>query len=72
MNNIKLIKPHKGLEREYLSFYWEWKDSGENMVPWVISKDPRDFQGMLKFLSDNEQGIGLPEGGVPDSTRWLN
>lgn len=71
MNNIKLIKPHIGLEREYLSFYWEWKDSGENMVPWVISKDPSDFHAMLKFLSDNEQGIGLPEGWVPDSTRWL-
>lgn len=71
MNNIRLIKPDKDLESEYLLFYWEWKESNEDMVPWVISKDPSDFQSMLKFLSDNEQGIGLPEGWVPDSTYWL-
>ncbi|TLS52195.1 GNAT family N-acetyltransferase [Paenibacillus antri] len=71
MNKIRLVKPQMEFEREYLSFYREWKDSGEDMVPWVISKDPSDFQGMLKFLSDSEQGIGLPEGWVPDSTFWL-
>lgn len=71
MNNLKLVKPRLELKNEYLSFYQEWKESGENMVPWVISKDPSDFQGMLKSLSDNEKGIGLPEGWVSDSTFWL-
>lgn len=71
MNNIKLVKPDIRYEREYLSFYREWKESGEDMVPWVISQAPSDFHGMLKFLSDHEQGIGLPEGWAPDSTRWL-
>lgn len=28
------------LKEQYLSFYQEWKESGEDMVPWVISKDP--------------------------------
>ena len=71
MNNVRLVKPQMEFEDEYLSFYQEWKQSGEDMVPWVISKDPSDFQGMLNSLSDNEQGKGLPEGWVPDSTFWL-
>ncbi|WP_037282838.1 GNAT family N-acetyltransferase [Saccharibacillus sacchari] len=71
MNNLKLVKPRLELKNEYLPFYQEWKESGEDMVPWVISKDPRDFQGMLKSLSDSEKGIGLPEGWVSDSTFWL-
>lgn len=37
----------------------------------VIRKDPSDFPGMLKSLSDNEIGGGLPEGRVPASTFWL-
>lgn len=69
--SIRLVKPQMELKSEYLSFYREWKESGEDMVPWVISKDPSDFQVMLKFLAESEQGIGLPEGWVPDSTFWL-
>ncbi|MDQ0089149.1 putative acetyltransferase [Paenibacillus anaericanus] len=71
MNNLKLVKPQIDLKDEYLSFYQEWKESGEDLVPWVISKDPSDFQKMLKFLSDNEMGVGIPEDWVPDSTFWL-
>ncbi|MDO3413401.1 GNAT family N-acetyltransferase [Saccharibacillus sp. CPCC 101409] len=71
MSELKLVKPQMELKDEYLSFYQEWIESGEDMVPWVISKDPSDFQSMLKSLSDNEQGYGLPEGWVPDSTYWL-
>ncbi len=59
------------LKSEYLSFYQEWKESGEDMVPWVISKDPLDFQGMIQFLLDSEKGKNLPENWVPDSTFWL-
>ncbi|MEF2965852.1 GNAT family N-acetyltransferase [Paenibacillus sp. M1] len=71
MDNLRLVKPQAELKTEYLSFYREWKKSGEDMVPWVISKDPSDFQAMLTSLSDNEAGIGLPDGWVSDSTFWL-
>lgn len=71
MSHLKLVEPQTGLEKEYLSFYQEWKDSGENMVPWVISKDPAEFQPMLEVLKRHKQGINLPEGWVPDSTFWL-
>lgn len=71
MSHLKLVEPQMGLEKEYLSFYQEWKDSGESMVPWVISKDPREFQRMLEDLERHQHGIDLPEGWVPDSTFWL-
>jgi predicted acetyltransferase len=71
VQNLALIKPTIDLQEEYLSFYQEWNESGEEKVPWVISKDPIDFQGMIKFLEDNEKGVNLPEGWVSDSTYWL-
>jgi len=58
-------------EKEYLSFYQEWKDSGEDMIPWVISKDPSNFKEMIQSLFDSEKGENLPENWVPDSTYWL-
>lgn len=54
-----------------MSFYQEWKDSGETIVPWVVGKDPAEFEAMVQFLLDNEKGDNLPEGWVPDSTYWL-
>lgn len=71
MNNLKLVKPTIDLKEEYISFYRDWKIAGEEMVPWVIEKDPTDFHVMLSFLSNQENGIDLPEGWVPDSTFWL-
>jgi predicted acetyltransferase len=68
---VLLVKPNVSLEKEYLDFYQEWKASGEDMIPWVIEKDPTDFQGMVQFLLNNEKGINLPEGWVRDSTYWL-
>ncbi|MBP0725466.1 GNAT family N-acetyltransferase [Bacillus sp. RG28] len=70
-NNLFLTKPTMDLQKEYLSFYQEWKDSGESMIPWVISKDPSDFQIMVQDLLNAEKGINVPEGWVPDSTFWL-
>ncbi|WP_342433501.1 GNAT family N-acetyltransferase [Neobacillus sp. FSL H8-0543] len=60
-----VLHPTMELETEYLSFYQEWKASGEAMIPWVIAKDPSDFPVML------EKDENLPEGWVPDSTYWL-
>jgi predicted acetyltransferase len=70
-HQLSLIKPTVDLKEEYHSFYKEWLDSKEDMVPWVIKKDPSNFEAMVQFLKDNEQGRNLPEGWVPDSTFWL-
>ncbi|WP_127532154.1 GNAT family N-acetyltransferase [Paenibacillus kobensis] len=71
MENVRLVKPAVDLQNEYMDFYQEWKDSGEDMVPWVISQDPSDFPAMVQFLFNNEKEENLPEGWVPDSTYWL-
>lgn len=68
---VYLTKPTVELKSEYLSFYQEWKDSGEDMIPWVISKDPSNFKGMIQSLLDSEKGKNVPENWVPDSTYWL-
>ncbi|MEH7112980.1 GNAT family N-acetyltransferase [Neobacillus niacini] len=69
--HLSLTKPTVDLKEEYLSFYEEWLESQESMVPWVIKKDPANFAAMVQFLNDSEQGINLPKGWVPDSTFWL-
>lgn len=69
--NVSLVKPTVELQEAYLSFYREWQGSGEDMVPWVISKDPTNFPEMVQFLLDNEKGENLPDGWVPGSTYWL-
>ncbi|MFD2168537.1 GNAT family N-acetyltransferase [Tumebacillus lipolyticus] len=69
--DVSLWEPTIELEDEYLLFYQEWKDSNEPMVPWVIQKDPSDFQAMVQSLLAQEKGENLPEGWVPDSTYWL-
>jgi predicted acetyltransferase len=69
--NVHLINPSIDWEKEYVSFYEDWVNAKENMVPWVISKDPEDFSEMVEFLLDNEKMEHLPDGWVPSSTYWL-
>jgi predicted acetyltransferase len=69
--NVFLVKPTTELQKQYLEFYQEWKESGEEMIPWVIQKDPSDFPAMVQSVLDNEKGERLPEGWVPDTTYWL-
>lgn len=69
--NVYLCRPSIDLQNAYVSFYEDWVNSGEDMVPCVISKDPADFQGMIEFLLNNEKMEHLPDGWVPSSTYWL-
>ena len=69
---VTLVKPSMKYREAYLSFYADWIDSGEDMVPWVIEKDPADFQAMIEFLyaEDCEEKIN-DSSWVPHSTYWL-
>ncbi|MGO4538763.1 GNAT family N-acetyltransferase [Paenibacillus sp. 2TAB19] len=71
MEKVRLTKPTEALRDAYMAYYMEWQLSGEDAVPWVVSKDPSDFDGMLKWYEERERGENLPEGWVPDSTYWL-
>lgn len=67
-----LVQPTLDFKSEYIDFYQEWKESGEEMIPFVIKKDPENFQSMLDYLSDCERGIEPPESWIPESsTYWL-
>ena len=68
---LLLSKPTLDLRDEYLTFYKEWQESGETMVPWVITRDPSNFGEMVRWLFNNEKGENLPTGWVSDSTYWL-
>jgi|SRR5690625_495485 len=67
-----LAKPTFDLKSKYIDFYQECKESGEEMIPFVIKKDPENFQSMLDYLSDCEKGVEPTESWIPESsTYWL-
>lgn len=69
---IYLARPTIELKSEYLSFYQEWKESGEVMIPFTINKDPKDFKLMLDYLDDCEKGLEPWEDWIPENTTyWL-
>lgn len=72
MNKVRLIKPSMEFHDQYLSFYQDWISSGEDIVPWVVEKDPSDFHAMLEFLysEDSEEKL-VTSSWVPHSTYWL-
>lgn len=70
-SSLTLVNPCMELKSSYIEFYEEWIHSGEDIVPWVVEKDPANFLEMLQFLQENELGVNLPEGWVPTSTYWL-
>jgi len=70
--SAKLIEPTIEYRDAYISFYEDWIKSGEDMVPWVIEKDPADFNAMIDFLyaEDSESKITNSDR-VPHTTYWL-
>lgn len=41
------------------------------MIPYVIKREPTDFEEMVQTLLDREKGVNLVGGRLPDSTYWL-
>ena len=71
MAQIFLVRPTVELREAYIEFFQDWQESGEDMVPWVISKDPTNYEEMLEFLFKNEDKQYIADGWVPSSTFWL-
>ncbi|QHT46972.1 GNAT family N-acetyltransferase [Bacillus sp. SB49] len=71
MSEMTLVKPALKWKDAYINYYKEWLESGETMIPWVIEKDPYAFDEMIEFLENNERGVYLPPGWVPDTTYWM-
>lgn len=68
---VYLARPSMEYYQEYMSFYQEWKQSGEAIVPWIVEKDPSDFPAYVRYLQDEENGEKLKPGWVANSTYWL-
>lgn len=69
---VQLVKPSSKHKDQYLEFYKDWIKSGEDIVPWVVERDPSDFTEYLDFLylEDSEEKLINPNF-VPHSTYWL-
>ncbi|MBM7566640.1 GNAT family N-acetyltransferase [Paenibacillus sacheonensis] len=66
---IRLVMPAAEHREAYMAFYDEWIASGEDIVPWVVGKDPSDFPAYVRFLREAEQAA--PEGLVTHTTCWF-
>ncbi|WP_054028859.1 GNAT family N-acetyltransferase [Bacillus sp. FJAT-28004] len=67
-----LIKPSIEYRDAYVSFYEDWLKSGEDMVPWVIEREPADFNAFIDFLySEDSESKITNRDHVPHSTYWL-
>lgn len=71
MEKIRIIEPCVNLKNEYFGMISEWKESGEELIPWSLNLENRDFNLLVEKLNGYSKGIGLPDGFVECSTFWL-
>jgi len=73
MPAVRLIRPSVEYRERYMAFYEDWIASGEDIVPWVVERDPRDFAAYVNFLyaADSEEKLNAGDAWVPHSTYWL-
>ncbi len=71
MSNLQLIEPTMELEAEYHEMLNDWKQTGENLVPFIIAYDVSNFQQFINQMNGFKKGIGLSGTFVPHSTFWL-
>lgn len=65
-------KPSVQYRDAYMAFYQDWVRSGESIVPWVVERDPSDFEAYVEFLYSMDSEEKAKDGEwVPHSTYWL-
>ena len=66
MGELRLIEPNAAYEEAYKDFYRDWITSGESIVPWVVKKNPADFESQAKLRvrsgSDGAYDLGTEYG----------
>lgn len=67
---LKLIKPTKILESEFIATIGEFRSHGENNIEFLFSRSGDDFDVYLNKTLQAEGGYGLPEGFVPYTSYW--
>jgi predicted acetyltransferase len=71
MSAERFGRPHAALADSYRAMVREILDNGEELIPFPLAFDNRDFGAFLAKLEDCHRGVGLPEGFVPHTTYWL-
>lgn len=71
MEQLRLIEPNDTLENEYAEMLNEWLITGENLVPFVLQFDSKDFKNYVKLLKGFSKGINIDPDFVNHSTFWL-
>ena len=68
IEDLRLIDPTNCLEKEYLHMISEWKQTGEELIPWSLNLDTTNFNLMIKTLNGYREGVNLPDGFLRFST----
>lgn len=68
---LKLVKPDKSMEQEYLDYINEWKEEGINIVPASTDIKDRTFDEWLEAIQDEEIKERCPIGLVTANTYFL-
>jgi predicted acetyltransferase len=71
MTEVFLAKPALAYRDAYVEMMAEWDAAHENIVPWVLKLEYKNFSRLVAQLSDMARGAALKGGQVRSSTFWL-
>lgn len=63
--------PQLGYAEAFANAYFDYYKANEQKWIDLYAPGIKDFTAYITWLSDLEKGVNLPEGWVPETTRWL-
>ena len=71
MDHFELVKPSLEYSTGFEYFYYDYKESGEKMVPFVLNFYENVMVEYLELLDGFTKGIRVSKGFIEHSTFWL-
>ena len=68
---LTLVRPVLSLSDSYRCLVAEFRENGEQLIPFPLQFPHDDFPALLMKLDENSRGIGIPAGFVANATFWL-
>lgn len=68
---IRLVEPDIIYKDQYIKMIEKWRDSGQELEPWVLNEDYEDFEAMVKRFRSLKENKNVEVGFVPSTTFWL-
>lgn len=68
---MRFERPHRALADSYRGLVREFQARGEPLIPFPLAFENDDFDAFVERIEGLARGVGLPEGGVPNTTFWL-